>query len=464
MNQRSASLGASLFCLFHLFTLTPSATAHDDGKAGGLTPPTGPGGGAGDYASSNVTFQSRLAISEIGGTASSYGAAIWGWADPLTNREYAVYGLSNGTSFIDITIPTAPVYLGQLPSNTGETIWRELKVYNNNVYVVSDNNGNHGMQVFDLTQLRNVNTPQTFAPNYTYTGVTSAHNIAINEQSGFAYIVGSNQASGGLHMVDLKGTAEAPMIPVAAGNYGADGYTHDVQVVNYTGPDPTFAGREIAFASNGSFSADGDRFVIADVTDKANPVRLSTTGYPFAGYTHQGWLSDDHRYFLMDDEFDESENPGIGSRTHIWDLLNLTSPTYLGFYESPTLKSIDHNLYIKDGLVYESNYSSGLRVLDMSGVGKPGAVNGGLVEVAFFDTYPTDDAPSYNGAWGAYPFFPSGNVIIGDRNNGLFVVKVDVTSASVAAPEPGTFTFAALGLGILGICARRKRQRTLCPS
>ena len=194
---------------------------------------------------------------------------VWGWTDPTTAREYVLLGRSDGTAFIDVTSPVNPVYLGSLPSYTGTSVWRGVKVYADRAYIVSDRNGSHGVQVFDLTQLRGITVPTTFSEIAAahYDGVTSAHNIAINEQSGFAYIVGSDRAAGGLHILDIRQT-----VPVLAGEFFADGYTHDVQVVNYGGPDADHAGREIAFASN------EDTLTIVDVTNKSAPTLVARTG------------------------------------------------------------------------------------------------------------------------------------------------------------------------------------------
>lgn len=144
---------------------------------------------------------------------------------------------------------------------------------------------------------------------------------------------------------------------------------------------------------------------------------LSRTPYPSAGYSHQGWLTKDKRFFLMNDELDEV-NLGVNTRTHIWDVADLTRPVYRGFYAGRE-RTIDHNMFIKGGYLYQANYTSGLRVLDIAGI-----AGGKIREVAFFDTYPTDNAVSFNGAWSVYPFFDSGTILVNDRQNGLFVLRL----------------------------------------
>ena len=143
----------------------------------------------------------------------------------------------------------------------------------------------------------------------------------------------------------------------------------------YAGPDTLYRDREICFNSN------EDTLTVVDATDKLEQVQLSRTGYGGSAYTHQGWLTEDQRFFLVNDEGDELafRHP---TRTWIWDVSDLDAPVLASLYDGPT-PSIDHNLYIRGNLVYESNYRSGLRVLDASDV-----AGGVLREVGFFDIYP----------------------------------------------------------------------------
>lgn len=373
------------------------------------------GGFAGIYPCSNYDLMGQLSIAELGGSGGVEGSDIWGWTDPLDDKEYAIICLTNATAFVDVSDPLNPRYLGSLATQTSANFWRDVKVYNNHAFIVADNVGSHGMQIFDLTLLRGVTSPQVFTNTAWYNGVGSAHNIAINEATGFAYIVGDNSSySGGLHMVNIQN----PIVPVLAGGFAADGYTHDVQVVVYNGPDVTYQGLEIAFASN------EDTFTIIDVDDKTDPTQLSRTGYAGVNYTHQGWLTEDHRYYLMNDELDE-QNVGHNTRTYMWDVQDLDAPIFMGYYEATT-GSIDHNNYVKGDTLYQANYQAGLRVLDISDV-----ANGNLNEVGFFDVYPGGDAAAFNGAWSNYPYFASGNIIISSIEDGLFIVKANPPNCSI---------------------------------
>ncbi len=358
---------------------------------------------AGDYPCEKIDLLSLVPLNKMD---ANDGNDIWGWTDQTSGREFALMGLDNGVAFVDISEPTNPHYLGKLPTHTANSIWRDVKVYQDYAFVVSEASG-HGLQIFDLKQLLNVvNPPVTFVETGHYDQFGGAHNIAINEDSGYAYVVGAYPScSGGLHMINIQD----PTNPTFAGCFSQDGYTHDAQCVIYHGPDTNYQGNEVCFNSN------EDTLTIADVTDKNNPVQLARKGYSGAAYTHQGWLTEDHTYFLLGDEGDQSNYEF--TRTYIWDVSDLSNPIVIGIYTA-TVSAIDHNLYIHNGLVYEANYRSGLRILDAALI-----PDGTLAEVAFFDTYPPSDSASYNGAWSVYPFFDSGNIIVSDIEKGLFVLR-----------------------------------------
>ena len=350
---------------------------------------------------------SHLAMNDIGG---GLGNDIWGWQDSLTGKEYAMMGRSTGTAFVDISDPLSPIYLGNLPPHSGNSQWRDMKVYLDHAFIVTEAS-RAGMQVFDLTQLRTVSSPPvTFSETAHYSGFSDAHNIAINEDSGFAYAVRTNTCDGGLHMINIQN----PTNPTSAGCFSEDGYTHDAQCVNYIGPDPDHQGAEICFNSN------TDTLTIVDVTNKAAPEMLSRTGYTGSGYTHQGWLTEDHAYFVLGDEYDESRDPTVtGTTTYLWDVSDLDSPTLVGTHVSTTTRAIDHNQFVKGKYTYQANYQAGLRILDVTDI-----ANGNLTEVAFFDMLPDSDSPEiYEGTWGNYPFFDSGIVIVSVREQGLFVLR-----------------------------------------
>ncbi len=388
-----------------------SATTCTDGSAGG-------------YPCKNVDLLSFLPLANIGG---GKGNDIWGWTDS-DGSEYAIMGRTTGTAFVDITIPESPVYLGNLPTTRFSSTWRDVKVSGNYAFIVSESR-NHGMQVFDLTRLRELTAPVTFSADALYTGFATAHNIAINEDSGFAYVIGTNTCSGGLHMVDIRN----PLNPTGAGCFSADGYTHDVQCVNSILAD--YAGRELCFASN------EDTLTVVDVTNKSAPVQLARVPYEGASYTHQGWLTDDQRYFLIDDEADEGK--GVNTRTYVFDVSDPAKAKHIGTHAG-TNPAIDHNQYIVGNHTYQANYRSGLRILDITGV-----ATATLSEVAYFDIYPADNAAEFNGAWSVYPFFTSGNVVVSGIEQGLFVLRPNLGSGD--SPPSVSITAPADGASVSGV-------------
>ncbi len=371
-------------------------------------------GMAGEYPCNGFDLQSFISLEEMDAIR---GNDSWGWTDPDNGDEYAIMGVKNGTVFINISDPINPIYLGKLPTHTDNSTWRDIKVYQNYAFIVSEAN-NHGMQVFDLTRLRNIsNPPENFNEDAHYDGFGSSHNIVINEETGYAYSVGDNTYSGGAHFIDISN----PLNPIAAGGYSDDGYTHDAQVVIYNGPDTDYTGKEIYIGSN------EDEVVIVDVTDKNNPQHISSISYSNFSYTHQGWITEDFKYYILGDESDEI-NFGFNTKTIIIDLIDLDNPIHSFDYSGPTLAT-DHNGYIKGNLFYLANNAAGLRVIDISDIS-----NGEMTEIGSFDSHPLNDFAGYEGIWSTYPYFESGNIVISDRE-GFFVVK-----SSTLATENNSFT------------------------
>ncbi len=399
---------------------------------------TGPqkcqGGTAGAFPCSGVDllsfvplddFRGSEALAPLGGGVSD----IWGWTDSENGDEYVLLGKTNGTAFFRITDPTKPVYLGALlNSSPAQLIWHDIKVYADHAFIVSESVG-HGMRVFDLTRLRGVTQAQDWTEDVNYPLAFSAHNIAINEETAYAYIVGGNiglaapdMCLSGLHMVDIS----TPKLPVPAGCHlrgegpgtagglvgvsGVASYIHDTQCVVYRGPDTEHQGKEICLNSSETHLS------VVDVTDKLLPVQIGKVDYPDVAYAHQGWLTDDQATFLMGDELDEGDTADR-TRTLIFDVSDLDAPTYTDSHEGST-PAIDHNMYVRDGLVYQSNYAAGLRVLDTRK-----AAAGTLTEVAFFDTFPEHDDPEFVGTWSNYPYFASGTIAVSGIDEGLFLLK-----------------------------------------
>ena len=383
-----------------------------------------------EYSCLNYDLMGRITLEEMDAEA---GNDCWGWTDSTTGREYAIMGVNNGTSFIDITDSTSPQYLGKLPTSTVDSSWRDMKVYNDHVYIVSEA-GDHGLQVFNLANLRGLDSEQVFSADYTDKSFGKAHNIAINEDSGYAYIAGARTK--GIYAFNLSNPL-APKLELEGSQFG---YSHDAQIVNYKGPDQDHFGKEIYIGSN------ENKVDIVDVTDKSEPKLISTFLYDHQ-YTHQAWLTDDHKYALLGDELDEVDSnyelkADAKTRTVIIDLSDLEKPSLHHDYEAET-KAIDHNGYVKGTEFFLASYTAGLRVLDILNIDQKS-----ISETGFFNTFidhndsglpnsttvksqdPDGDhsgkkgnSSAFNGAWSVYPFFKSENIIISDINSGLYIVK-----------------------------------------
>jgi choice-of-anchor B domain-containing protein len=359
---------------------------------------------------------------------------VWGWTD-TSGREFALVGATDGTAFVEVTDPLNPRFLGKLPSHdrtdTGApraSTWRDIKIFGDHAFIVADAQATHGMQVFDLRQLLTIDTPLELTET-AHLPFGSSHNININEETGYAYAVGTSRAiergdcGGGLLMIDISN----PAAPRRAGCFPDDGYTHDAQCVVYRGPDVEHQNKEICFAYN------EDTVTIVDVTNKATPIQLARTPYNGSRYTHQGWLlNDEQDIIITDDELDE-QRTGVRTTSYIFDVSDLDNPRELGRYVS-TSPAIDHNLYTfpnpVDGrdLVIEANYRSGVRILNTVGIRQ-----GRMQEGAFFDVIPANDNPAFSGTWTAFPYFPSGNIVTTDIGNGLYVLRPDYAAIALDA-------------------------------
>ncbi len=351
----------------------------------------------GGFQSENVVLHSWLPLNELDGA--SAGNDSWGYVSQ-SGREYALMGTTSSTVIVEITNPGNAQVIEILdgPNST----WRDIKTYGTFMYCVSEGGG--GIQVFNLADIDNGNV-QT----YNSAGSGASHNVAIDTTSGYLYRTGG--AANGLYIYDLSN----PTTPVQVGEW-TDRYVHDAQVITYTeGP---FAGRQIAFCCagfNGGWSDTG--LTIVDVTNKSNPFVVSQTYYSNAAYCHQGWLSEDKTLFYINDELDEQSNGGQ-TTTRIINVEDIENPSFVGTFTSGT-NATDHNLYTHNGLIFEANYRSGLRIFDTTNPLNP-------TQYGYFDTYPDNDSSSMNGLWNVYPYFPSGTVIGSDLERGLFVWKLGI--------------------------------------
>ncbi len=406
------------------------------------------------YPCRNVDLLSQLTLAEIGATdATILGNDHWGWHDPVSGKDFVIFGLTDSTSFIDITDRENPIYLGNLAGRDGASTWRDIKVYQDHAFITSDMPTESGLQIFDLTQLRNViNPPAIFTETAHYDGFGPGHNLWINEDSGTLFVFRSDSCNAGIHMVDIS----APTAPVFAGCFAeSDTPLSDAECLNYNGPDPDYQGKEICFIGS------DDNLSIGDVTNKSAPTIIAQFGYAGIARAHQGVLTPDGKYWLVSDTMDEMMH-GYNTRTYIIDVADLDNPISLGHHAHATAAR-DHNVYIADNLAYQTNWMAGLRVLDYSALPSPN-----LIELGYFDIEPGSDSISTSGAWSSYPWWGDGVVTVSGVENGLFVLQfseqptgVGVSDFAGAAQNNYLVLLFLLVLG--GTIGAHIRKRQLAP-
>lgn len=363
---------------------------------------------SGSTAQNQVTLLSQVDLSTLGSSAAS---DCWSYVSG-SGREYALICLYDKTAFVEVTDPSNPVVIAT--KNGPSSTWRDIKVYEDFAYAVSE--GGSGIQVFDLANIDSGTV--TKLANVTTGGVTSSHNVAIDEQSGFLYRTGGS--SEGLRFYDLN---QSKTNPPYVGKWSQK-YVHDAQVVTW--PSGPHAGKEIAFCLTGS----SQDLTVVDVTNKASPSVMDSAGWSQSGYSHQGWLDENYQYFYINDEFDE-QTYGLKTTTIVMDVSDPSNISLAGKFDNGN-PAIGHNGYVKGDLLFEANYSSGVRVFDLS----VSALN--PPEVGFYDTYAGGDPVSYDGLWSVCPYFPKGTVIGSDQQNGLYVwfAGEELVTVSLTATVP----------------------------
>ncbi|MEZ5333659.1 MAG: choice-of-anchor B family protein, partial [Thermoanaerobaculia bacterium] len=306
-----------------LAALTPgAASAHEGheppgepvgghGYTGGDPIRPGSSGAALEFPAHRVALLSWLTSEELTGRPQPSND-IWGYVSP-SGREYALIGLQTATAVVEVTDPLQPVVVGSIRGPS--SFWRDIKAYGGFAYVTNERG--RGLQVIDLRQVDEGRVRRRGWLRKD--GLATAHNIALDPDSGWAYLAGSNLVGGGLVGVDLADPRH-PQLPRAA--RWAEHYVHDMLAVTFAaGP---WAGREIVFAFSGFDGLD-----VLDVTDKANVVRLGHLIYPGLGYCHSGALSADGRTLYVNDEGDEIRDLVPGATTFVVDVRDLEAPRFV---------------------------------------------------------------------------------------------------------------------------------------
>ncbi|PXF64121.1 choice-of-anchor B family protein [Kangiella spongicola] len=398
-------------------------------------------GSADEFPCYQVDLISQHSLASLS-TSPSSASDIWGYVDLNNNREYALMGLVNGTTLIDVTDAANPAEVGTI-SGVSST-WRDVKVYQYfdqasdryKAYAYVTTEGQGGLQVIDLSDAPNsiqlVNTIEVFktAHNIYLGNIDYTNGTALDGHQAYLYIAGSNLGNGSYRIFDLVD----PENPALITTPDSTGYVHDATnlIIDDSRTEQCANGHNpcellVDFNEN---TVD-----IWDTTDKSAPTKISSTPYNGARYTHSGWYSKDKNYIFVQDELDE-RNLDVNTRLYVMDITDLSSPQVVGQYEGQT-RAIDHNGFTLGDKYYMSNYKRGLTILDVANPATP-------KEIGFFDTYPIPEAndPQFDGAWGTYPYLPSGNILVSDISNGLFVLKdnsqIGDEGPTATEPEPPT--------------------------
>lgn len=386
-----------------------------------------------------------LSHSPLGSFSSNPSRAndIWGFVDLNTDREYVLLGLNNAVAVVDVTDPENPVEIASFPGRS--TVWRDVKVlqrfdaaagrYNAYAYVTADD-ADERLRVIDLRGLPNsaslAATSGDFqaAHNVYLAGADYATGLANSTSEPSLQIGGANIGGGVFRSYNLTNPL-APTLISASGS----GYMHDATSLTITD-----ARKDTQCAASGpecQLLADFNENTVDiwDITANGSPTRLSSTPYANASYTHSGWWSEDRRFLFVHDELDEQQR-GLNTTLRVFSLDNLAAPALTGTWTGPT-RAIDHNGFVRGNRYYMSNYTRGLTILDISDPGNP-------ADIGFLDTFAPSDANSFSGAWGVFPFLPSGTLAISDIDSGLYLARDDSLNVAAGSLALGTDSISAI--------------------
>ncbi|MDO8341865.1 MAG: choice-of-anchor B family protein [Cellvibrio sp.] len=381
-------------------------------------------GKAGEFSCHKLDLLAHVPLATLG-NSNSRGNDIWGHFDLNDNREYALVGLTNGVSIVEVTDPVNPRVVSFIASQN--TIWRDLKTYQyfdetrrrwmSYAYVTADA-ASVGTMILDLNQLPDravlvsSERTDTSAHNIYISNVDYSTGVALTGKQPYMHVAGSDKQGGAFNSYSLANPINPTSVyknPANSRNW----YSHDVSSLWITD-----ARREQCVDNNNDCDVmldyNEDEILLWDKTDNAKPFNLARTTYQYVSYVHSGWWTEDKQFITVHDELDE-QNYGLNTRVRFFAINNLRAPELAGEYIGPT-PAIDHNGYTRGNRYYISNYERGLVVLDISDPRNP-------KEAGFFDTYPIANSASFNGAWGTYPYLPSGNILVGDINSGLYVIR-----------------------------------------
>ena len=433
-------INATIIFLLYVVYGTMAHAGQNPGEASSVNPAISAAdcvnGSAGGFPCNKVDLLSHIALDEFSSNP-QHANDIWGFYDLNTEREYALIGLENGVAIVDVSNPSSPFEIDTVAG--ASSTWRDIKVYqffdetsqrfHAFAYVTTDN-ANIGLRLIDLSGLPHsvsgsvAVSPELSAHNVYITNLDYTTNSVVDGVPPVLYTAGSNLSNGRIRAYALDVptvltlTADAPVV---SSSHDLSSVTIRDARINQCPAATTHCVLLI--------DANEDNLQIWDATNPANPVRLSSTLYAELGFVHSAWFTRDGNYAFVQDELDELDFGG-NTRLRIFDMSNLAQPVLAGTWTG-TEAAIDHNGFVRGNRYYMANYTRGLTILDISNPVQP-------VESGFFDTFPANNFANFAGAWGVYPYLPSGNLLLSDINGGLFVLQ-DRTLDSAQ----GTFSITA---------------------
>jgi len=393
---------------------------------------------AGGFACENIDLLFHLALADLSSSPAA-AADVWGFVDLNTEREYALLGVWNGLAVVDVTDPTAPFEVGTVPGSPSS--WRDVKVsqtyasdehrWRTYAYVSTEFGGR--LAVVDLTQLPNRvrlgRRSDTSAHNVYVSNVDYTTGVPLDEgrTPPLLQVLGSADNLGAFRSFDIGDPLNLVQVATSAG-----GYSHDATSMLVT-DDRVSACKVNTERCEVLLDFNETEIKLWDFSDQHAPELLSSTTYANVGYVHSGWWTEDGRYLFVHDEFDENE-ADLDTTVRVFDLADLTAPQLVGTWTGPTA-AVDHNGYVRGSRYFMSNYTRGLTILDIADPTDP-------AEIGYFDTHPPSDNGAFSGAWGVYPFLPSGNLLVSDFYGGLFVLGDRARSSEHVQIGFGSRTFA----------------------
>ena len=320
------------------------------------------------------------------------------WGMVVNDREIAIIGSTAGTHFFDVTDPansSEVAFVGGAYTGGG-VIHRDYHDYDGYLYVVCDEGSSSTLQIIDVSGL-----PDTINTVYDSNNLlTKSHNIYIDTATAKLYACASNSE---MDVYDLQ----TPTNPILIYSYNAVGHVHDAFVRNDT-----------AFLNCGYEGLRVMDFSMVSTIGDQPTLLAEYEGYTQSGYNHSGWLNDDGTVYIMQDE-----NHGLDVKIlDVSDLSNIEIHTTFNSGVDP--QSMAHNGIIKGDLAYIPYYHDGLRVFDISDPSNP-------IQTWKYDTYAPNSHASYKGAWGVYPYLPSGNIIVSDMQTGLYLFECGTPTAII---------------------------------